>query len=129
MEQLFGDPGGLTGGGPDLAEVTHGVTVAVEHQPGDSDVAGLLEESSLPAAVNQLCQITFQHDGTPSAGLGGLWTESNRPRVPVHVDPLQGDDLTLPPARQVGEPGEVLQVGGQGLVEPVRKPANASAGV
>jgi len=86
----------------------------VEHQGGDSDVAVLLEQAGLPAAVNQLGQITFQHDGAPSAGLGRFGAESNRPGVPVHVRPPQGDDLAFPPAREIGEPGEVLQVGGQG---------------
>jgi len=77
-------------------------------------MAGLLEEPGVPATVNQLGQVAFQHDGTAAADLGRLRAEPDGPGVPVHVSPAQGDDLALPPAREVREPGEVLQVGGQG---------------
>ena len=43
VEQLVGDPGSLAGGSPGLSEVSHGLTVSVEHQRRDSDVAVLLE--------------------------------------------------------------------------------------
>jgi hypothetical protein len=88
VEQLVGDPGSLAGGGPSLAEISHGLTVSVEHQRGDSDVAVLLEQPGLPAMVNQLGEITFQHDGAPSAGFGRFGSEPNRSGVPVHVSPL-----------------------------------------
>jgi len=86
----------------------------MEDQVTDPDFGGFLEQPGLPATVNQLGEITFQHDRAAAAGLGRFGAESDRPGVPVHVGPLQGDDLALPPAREVGEPGEVLQVGGQG---------------
>jgi hypothetical protein len=79
----------------------------VEHHRDVSDVAVLLEQPGLPATVNQLGKITFQHDGAASAGLGRFGSEPNRPGVAVHVGPLQRDDLVLPPTREVGEPGEV----------------------
>jgi len=43
---------GLAGGSPGLSEISHGFTVSVEHQRGDSDVAGRLEQPGLPATVN-----------------------------------------------------------------------------
>src|SRR5713101_3142447 len=97
-----------------FSEVSHGLAISVEHQRGDSDVAVLLDQPGLPATVNQLGQITFQHDGAASAGLGGLGAEPDGPGIRVHVGPLQRDDFTLPPAGEVGESGEVLQVAGQG---------------
>jgi hypothetical protein len=114
VEQLVGDPGRLAGGRPGLSEISHGLAVAVEDEVTDPDLAVLLEQPGLPATVNQFGQITFQHDGAASAGLGRFGSEPNGPGIPVHVGPRQGDDLALPPAREVGEPGEVLQVGGQG---------------
>jgi hypothetical protein len=107
MEQLTGDPASLAGGGPGLSEISHGLTVSVEDEVTDPDLAVLFEQPTLPATVNQLGQVTFQHDGAAPTGFGCLRAEPNRPGVPVHVGPLQGDDLALPPAREVGEPGEV----------------------
>jgi hypothetical protein len=69
----------------------------------------LLEQPRLPAPVNQLGQITFEHDSAAPASLGRFGSQSNRPRVSVNVGPLQGDDLALPPAREVGESSEVPQ--------------------
>jgi len=86
----------------------------MEDQVTDPDFGGFLEQPGLPATVNQLGEITFQHDRAAAAGLGRFGAESDRPGVPVHVGPLQGDDLALPPAREVREPGEVPQVRGQG---------------
>ena len=102
----------MAGGGPGLSEIAYGPSVSVEHESGDSNVPALFEQPSLPATVNQLGQITFEHDRTAPAGLGGLGSEPNRAAVSVHVGPPQGDDLALAPAGEVGEPGEVLQVGG-----------------
>ena len=68
--QLVGGPGRPAVGSSGLAEISHGLTVSVEHQRGNSEMAGLLEQPALPAALNQLDQITFQHDGAGSAGLG-----------------------------------------------------------
>ncbi len=102
----------------------------MEDQVTDPDFGGFLEQPGLPATVNQLGEITFQHDRAAAAGLGRFGAESDRPGVPVHVGPLQGDDLALPPAREVGEPGEVLQVGGQGCNHgwlPARLPAPSAA--
>ncbi len=90
--------GSPAGGSPGLSEISHGLTVSVENQRGDSDVAVLLEQPGLPATINQLRKITFQHDGAALAGLGRFGSEPDRPGVPVHVGPLQGDDLALPPA-------------------------------
>ena len=95
-----------------LSEISHAFTVAVEHQRGHSHVAVFLEQPGLPATINQLGKITFQHYSATPAGLGRFGAKPHRPGVPVHVGPLQGDDLALPPAREVGEPGEVPQVGG-----------------
>ena len=32
----------MAGGGPGLSEISHGLTISVEHESGDSDVAVLL---------------------------------------------------------------------------------------
>src|SRR5713101_3796648 len=63
MEQLVGDPGSVASGGPGLSEISHRLPVSVEHQCGDSDVAVLLEQSGLPATVNQLGKITVMLEG------------------------------------------------------------------
>jgi hypothetical protein len=49
VEQLGGRAGSPAGSSPGLSEISHGLTVSVEHQRGDSDVAVLLEQSGLPA--------------------------------------------------------------------------------
>jgi hypothetical protein len=67
----------------------------MEHQRGDSDVAVLLEQPGLPATVNQLGKITFQHDGTASAGLGRFGSESNRSGVPVPIGRDSREKLTV----------------------------------
>lgn len=80
----------------------------------ESDVVVLLKEAGLPATVNQLRQITFQHYRAASAGLGCFGAKPDGSGVPVHVSPPQRGDLAFPPAREVGEPGEVSEVVGQG---------------
>jgi hypothetical protein len=42
MEQLVGGSGGLAGGGPRLPEISHGLTVTVEHERSYPDIAVLL---------------------------------------------------------------------------------------
>jgi len=59
----------------------------MEDQVTDPDFGGFLEQPGLPATVNQLGQVTFQHDGTAPAGLGRFGAKSDRPDVPVHVGP------------------------------------------
>ncbi len=44
VEQLVGDPGSLAGGSPGLAEVTHRLSLAVEDEVTDPDLAVLLEQ-------------------------------------------------------------------------------------
>ena len=65
VEQLTGYPGSLTGGGPGLREIADRLTVPVEHQRSNVDVAVLLEQPRLPAAVYELGEITLQHREVP----------------------------------------------------------------
>jgi hypothetical protein len=74
----------------------------------------LLEQPRLPATGNELDKVAFEHDGTASAGLGRFRSQSDRPRVSVNIGPFEGDDLALPPAREVGEASEVPQIIGKG---------------
>jgi hypothetical protein len=51
VEELVGNPGDLAGSRPGPAEISHGFTISMEHQRGNSDIASLLEQPGLPAAV------------------------------------------------------------------------------
>jgi hypothetical protein len=99
---------------PGLLEIADGITVSVEHQHSNANIAVLLEQPRPPATVYQLDQITFEHDGAASARFSCFRSESNRAGIAVNVAPFEGDDLALRPSREVGEPGEVPQVVGQG---------------
>ena len=72
MEQLAGDAGRLAGCGPGLSEVPHRLDVTVEDEVTDQDLAVLLELPALPSTVNQVGQVTFQHDRAASPRLGGF---------------------------------------------------------
>jgi hypothetical protein len=65
----------------------------VEDERSNVDIAVLLEQPRLPAAVNQFGQVTFEHDSAAPAGLSLFRSQSDRPRVSVNVSPLQRDDL------------------------------------
>src|SRR5439155_587285 len=108
--------------GPGLLEIPDRLTAPVEHQRSNADVAVLLKQARLPAPVNQLCEVTFQHHGTATAGLGRFGPEPDGAGFTVHVGPLQGDDFALPPAREVGEPSEVPEVVGYWSRSPFRPP-------
>ena len=78
VEQPIEDAGRPAGGGPRPFEIADGLTVPVEHQFSNADFAVRLEQPQFPAAVNQLRQITFEHDGATSTGFRRYGTESNR---------------------------------------------------
>src|SRR5262245_49594026 len=96
---------------PGLAEVSNRATSAVEHQLGDVVLpVGALELASLPAALDDPEEVALDRDGPAPGVLRMLWPEADHPAVSIDVGPAQGDELAAPPGRQVGEPGEVLEV-------------------
>ena len=99
MEESVRDPSRPAGRGPGLLEIADRSTAAVEHQRSNANIAVLLEKPRLPTAVNQLGQLTFEHDGAAPASLGRFRPQSKRPSVSVYVSPFEGDDLALPPAK------------------------------
>src|SRR5262249_13020570 len=69
-----------------------------------------LELASLPAALDDPEEVALDRDGPAPGVLRMLWPEADHPAVSIDVGPAQGDELAAPPGRQVGEPGEVLEV-------------------
>jgi putative transposase len=101
----------------------------VEHQRSNADIAVLLEEPRLPAAVNKPGQITFEHDGAAPASLGSFRSQSNRPVEDVFTRECLAVevDVALTSARVVGVLERLVAARGAPAVITVDNVLTASA--
>ena len=64
-----------------------------------------------PPASNNICDLADQHKHPAVFVLGNVWPESDH--IPLNVPPFQGQYLAFTPARVIGKPRQILEVGRQ----------------
>src|SRR5262249_32647368 len=101
MEQRARDAGGLTRGLPGLSEVSERRPGPMEDEWRERHLTLAGDRARLPAAVNQLGELTSQREFTRLAVLAVFAPEGNKARGAIHVGPRESGNFAPSPATRI----------------------------